>query len=203
MPDRIFTYLFLIGLIAVEVIRAPHRKRHRQAWRQRKMAEQRMSPLDITLDMIAFAGTEVVPFLYVLTPWFGFAGYQLPGLARLPAGMLGAAALAGAIWLLRRAHADLGRNWSPTLQIHEEHALVTQGVYRHIRHPIYAAVWLIALAQALMLSNWVAGLAGLAAFLPVYLVRVPREERMMLDHFGDEYRVYMMRTGRVIPPVWK
>jgi protein-S-isoprenylcysteine O-methyltransferase Ste14 len=100
---------------------------------------------------------------------------------------------------LWRAHADLGRNWTPTLQITESHRLVTGGVYRYLRHPIYAAIWLTGLAQVLMLANWIAGPACLVLFLPVYLVRVPREERMMLDHFGDEYRAYMGRTGGVIP----
>jgi protein-S-isoprenylcysteine O-methyltransferase Ste14 len=36
-------------------------------------------------------------------------------------------------------------------------------------------------------------------FMPLYLLRVPREERMMLDEFGEEYRAYMNHTGRVIP----
>ena len=81
--------------------------------------------------------------------------------------------------------------------------LVTQGVYQYIRHPIYAAVWLTGLAQLSLLANWIAGLAGLLSFLPVYLVRVAREERMMLDHFGDEYRAYMNRTGTIMPRLGK
>ena len=107
--------------------------------------------------------------------------------------------LEGQLWLLWRAHADLGRNWSPRLQITEEHRLVTQGVYAHIRHPIYAAVWLTGLAQLLMLANWIAGPACLILYLPGYLVRVPREEGMMRDHFGDEYRAYAERTGAIFP----
>ena len=59
--------------------------------------------------------------------------------------------------------------------------------------------WLWGVAQALLLQNWVAGLAGLALFTPLYVLRVPREEQMMLDRFGAEYRSYMNRTGRVVP----
>ncbi len=59
--------------------------------------------------------------------------------------------------------------------------------------------WLWSVAQALLLQNWVAGLAGLALFTPLYVLRVPREERMMLDRFGEEYHAYMNRTGRVVP----
>jgi protein-S-isoprenylcysteine O-methyltransferase Ste14 len=195
MSISAFKYLFLIGLFAEEVIRAPHRRRQRREWREKRMAETRISPLDFALDMLSFTGMEIIPILYVFTPWFNFADYALPAWMS----WIGVVVLAGAVWLLWRAHADLGRNWSPTLQITEAHTLVTQGVYQHIRHPIYAAVWLTGIAQALMLANWIAGPACLVLFLPLYLVRVPREERMMLDHFGDEYQAYMSRTGGVIP----
>lgn len=191
----IFNYLFLAGLIAEEIIRFPHRRRQRQAWRAKRLAETRTSPLDFALDMLAFVGMNIIPLIYILTPWLDFADYALPLWAR----WLGVPLMAGALWLLWRAHAGLGRNWSPTLQIIESHSLVTDGVYRHIRHPIYAAVWLMGLAQFLLLANWIAGPARLLLFLPVYLVRVPREEQMLLDHFGNEYRVYMDQTGAVIP----
>jgi protein-S-isoprenylcysteine O-methyltransferase Ste14 len=64
---------------------------------------------------------------------------------------------------------------------------------------MYASQCLWGFAQALLLHNWIAGCAGLVAFLPLYLVRVPREERMMLDHFGDDYRAYCVQTGRIVP----
>ncbi len=93
----------------------------------------------------------------------------------------------------------LGANWSPTLEVGAQHTLTTQGVYGVIRHPMYASQLLWGFAQALLLQNWIAGFAGLAAFLPLYLVRTPQEERMMLDHFGDAYRAYCAQTGRIVP----
>ncbi|MBI5567244.1 MAG: isoprenylcysteine carboxylmethyltransferase family protein [Chloroflexi bacterium] len=86
-----------------------------------------------------------------------------------------------------------------TVEVTPTQSLVTSGIYGVIRHPIYAAMWLWGAAQALLLSNWIAGLAALILFGLVYFVRVPREEQMMLDHFGDEYRAYMQRTGRAFP----
>ena len=68
-----------------------------------------------------------------------------------------------------------------------------------IRHPMYAAHWLWGLSQPLLLQNRIAGFAMLVSLLPLYLVRMPQEERMMLEHFGEEYRSYMGRTGRVVP----
>ena len=59
------------------------------------------------------------------------------------------------------------------------------------------------IAQVLLLQNWLAGPAMLVFLLPLYLYRVPHEEQMMLDHFGDDYRSYIKRTGRIIPHFYK
>jgi protein-S-isoprenylcysteine O-methyltransferase Ste14 len=64
---------------------------------------------------------------------------------------------------------------------------------------MYAAHWLWGIAQALLIPNWIAGLSSLVIFIFLYLLRVPREERVMIEHFGDEYREYMKQTGRVLP----
>jgi protein-S-isoprenylcysteine O-methyltransferase Ste14 len=64
---------------------------------------------------------------------------------------------------------------------------------------MYTAFWLWTLAQAILLPNWIAGFAGILGFGTLYLIRVGREEEMLLETFGDEYRDYMRRTGRVIP----
>jgi protein-S-isoprenylcysteine O-methyltransferase Ste14 len=104
-----------------------------------------------------------------------------------------------ALWLFWRSHADLGDNWSVSLEVRKEHRLITDGVYRFIRHPMYAAIFLFSLAQALLLPNWLAGWSALATFTVMYLVRTPREERMMCKVFPEEYREYMERTGRLFP----
>jgi protein-S-isoprenylcysteine O-methyltransferase Ste14 len=89
-----------------------------------------------------------------------------------------------------------------TLEIRDSHALVTRGVYRLVRHPMYAAFFLWALAQALLLPNVVAGFAGLVGFGTLFLGRVGEEERLMLASFGDDYRTYMARTKRIIPWIY-
>ena len=94
---------------------------------------------------------------------------------------------------------DLGQNWSPTLQIREGHSLITNGLYRYIRHPMYASQWLWVIAQPLLLHNWIAGVGGVLAFLPLYFVRVPQEEQMMIEQFGEAYRAYRQRTGQILP----
>jgi protein-S-isoprenylcysteine O-methyltransferase Ste14 len=52
-----------------------------------------------------------------------------------------------------------------------------------------------------MLRNWLAGWTAFATFALLYVVRAPREERMMCDAFGEAYREYMLRTGRLIPRI--
>ncbi len=64
---------------------------------------------------------------------------------------------------------------------------------------MYLAIWLWSLAQALMLENWLAGYGALVSFVPIYFIRTPREEALMLETFGEEYRAYMERTGRILP----
>ena len=113
--------------------------------------------------------------------------------------MVGALVFAAGGWLLWRSHAELGRNFSPTLQLVENHSLVTDGVFSRIRHPMYSAHLLWAIAQILLLQNWIAGPAFLVVQIPLYLRRIPAEERMMLGQFGEEYREYMGRTGRLFP----
>ena len=191
MLESVFRVYFLIGLIANDLLFAVDARR----MKQNRVIDDRKTGLEFPLSILAFLGMQVIPVLYVLTSWLDFADYHLSTWA----GLVGAAIFTVALWLYWRSHADLGRNWSPLLQIKGGHSLVTHGVYQYIRHPIYAADWLWGIAQALLLQNWIGGLAALASMLPVYLFRVPREEQMMLEHFGEEYRLYMSRTGRVIP----
>ncbi len=188
--DNTFEVIFLAGFIAGSVIRKVYTFRARGS----KTANKRKSVLDIVLISAGGVGLAA-PLFYLFTSWLDFADYDLPGWL----GWVGTAVFAGALLLLWRSHADLGRNWSATLKVREGHTLVTAGVYRYMRHPMYAAHWLWAIAQALLIENWLAGLALLVTFLPLCLIRIPREEEMMLENFGEQYRQYMNRTGRLIP----
>ena len=95
-----------------------------------------------------------------------------------------------------------GNNWSVTLEVKESHRLVTAGVYRRIRHPMYSALFLTAIGQALMLPNAIAGPAYLAAFALLFALRVGPEEKMMRDQFGADYETYSRSTKRLVPGVF-
>ena len=100
------------------------------------------------------------------------------------------------LWLFHRSHADLGTNWSISLDVREGHRLVTGGVYRRVRHPMYLSLILYALGQALSLPNWVAGPSYLAAMSLIFLLRLGPEERMMREEFGADWEAYAESTGR-------
>src|SRR6266511_2222684 len=142
--------------------------------------------------------TGILPFVYVISNAPQFANYPF----RPWQAWLGAAVFAASLWLFYRTHKDLGRNWSVTLEVREQHALVTTGVYRRVRHPMYSAFWLWALAQALLLPNWIAGPAGLIGFGTLFFLRVGREEALMIETFGEEYRRYMARSWRLLPGIY-
>ena len=144
---------------------------------------------------VSLTGLGIVPCIYLATHFPRFADYPAtPALS-----YLGIAVDCVCLWLFYRAHRDLGHNWSVSLDLRERHTLVTTGIYATVRHPMYAGFWLMAVAQALLLPNWIAGPAGLVGFGILFFGRVRREEEMMIAAFGDEYRTYMRDTARVVP----
>ena len=136
--------------------------------------------------------------LLAASPAFAFADYPL----RTGPFVAGVVCLAIGLWLFYRSHADLGTNWSVTLELRQEHRLITHGVYRAIRHPMYTALLLYAIGQALAISNWIAGFANLIAMTLLIALRLGAEEQMMVEQFGDAYAAYAARTKRLVPGVW-
>lgn len=187
----IFTAIYFVAIIIETTIRAPLNKKRQQE----KMSERRVTAQEKTLLGLLFLAMLAIPILYAATDWLDFADYKLPDWA----GWLGVLLIAGALFVFWRAHADLGLNWSPTLEIREKHELITRGIYGVIRHPMYASQWLWVIAQPLLLHNWIAGFLNLLVFVPFYLLRVKAEEKMMLDSFGAKYQKYMRTTGGVLP----
>ncbi|MFL5327272.1 MAG: protein-S-isoprenylcysteine O-methyltransferase [Gemmataceae bacterium] len=193
MAWSIWDIVFVVGFVIYIGIRGQFEKKTRG---QEKVTH-RGGAWDIALMVLVAIGALLLPILYLFTPLLSFADYQLP--MWMP--WCGTAIMLSALWLFWRSHAGLGKNWSVTLELRREHELVTHGVYRRIRHPMYAAIFLFGIAQGMLLANWLAGWSAFVCFAVMYLVRFPREERMMVDQFGDEYRAYMRRSGRIFPRI--
>jgi protein-S-isoprenylcysteine O-methyltransferase Ste14 len=197
MTPTVAKAIWLSCVVAWWIIRLPHERRARKAAVARNAHDRR----ETILLGISLAGLGLIPIAYVATSVLGslqflrFADYPfMPALA-----WLGVLPAAGSLALFYRTHRELGRNWSVSLELRDQHILVTRGVYRYVRHPMYSAFFLWALAQALLLPNWIAGLSGFVGFGILFLFRVGREEALMIEAFGEEYRAYMRRTARIIP----
>lgn len=185
--------VILAGSVVMVVIRAPHGQRSRSV----KVVKNRRGSLETVLLAIAWLGF-FIPLIWIATPAIAFADYPLHPVPLVA----GTGCLALGLWLFYRSHADLGTNWSITLQVREQHQLVTEGVYRHVRHPMYLALLLYSFGQALVLPNWVAGPSYLVAFVLLFALRLGPEERLMLEEFGKDYEAYMARSKRLVPGLW-
>jgi protein-S-isoprenylcysteine O-methyltransferase Ste14 len=183
--------IFLAGSLVYIGIRIRYQRRVRGT----DKPVDRSTPLDRLLVLLVASAQGGLPLLLLFTPLLDGAGYTRPtaamiaGVVLMPLGLL----------LFWRSHADLGTQWSVTLELSEGHRLVTHGVYRRLRHPMYAAFFILAVSQILLLHNAIAGPAALVAVTLLYLLRVPREDRMMAAAFGADYRAWRARTGALWP----
>lgn len=185
--------IVVVSSIVMVVIRAPHG----QSSRGRKVVNNRKGRLEIGLLTVAWF-TFFFPLVWIATPLLAFADYPLRPIPFI-AGVL---CLTLGLWLFYWSHADLGTNWSVTLEVREKHQLVTHGMYRFVRHPMYLSLLVYYLGQALVLPNLFAGPGCGLAMVLVFMFRLRPEERMMLEAFGKDYEAYRARTKRLVPGVW-
>lgn len=185
--------VILAAGIVMFAIRAPHGSRSYGL----KVARSYKGRREVVLLTLAWIGF-FVPLIWAVSPAFSFAEYPL----RLGPLLAGVACLVVGLWFFHRSHVDLGTNWSVTLEVRENHRLVTHGIYRFIRHPMYGALFLYAIGQALVVPNWLAGPSYLVAMGILFAFRIDTEEQMMLETFGDEYAAYMAKTKRLVPGLW-
>ena len=115
---------------------------------------------------------------------------QVVGLLMLMAG------LSGAVWARRH----LGRNWSASVVVKEDHALVRTGPYRRVRHPIYTGILLAYLGSAVAVGEW-RGLVGFVLAFISFLVKSRMEEGRMAETF-PEYAEYRRHTTALIPGIY-
>ncbi|MGO6724217.1 protein-S-isoprenylcysteine O-methyltransferase [Rhizobium ruizarguesonis] len=183
--------IWVLGIVAWCIIRYPFERRAKRV----PVVSNRRTGSEAVGLAAALAGLAIVPGFYVATGIPEAADYT----AHLWAVVIGTILFCAAMWVFRRTHKQLGRNWSITLEIRQQHELICAGPYALVRHPMYTSFLLMGLSQALLLPNWVAGMAGLIGFAVLFFLRVDKEERMMLEVFGPQYQAYMAKTKRIIP----
>ena len=185
-----FNVIYLVLFILITIIRKTYTRRHggeKIDFCRENLAE---------IIMLSVGGIVMVfPLFFIFTPWLNFANYYLPQFIR----WVGIILFILACWLLWRSHADLGKYWTFLLETKNNQVLVKDGVYKYMLHPMYTAHLLWALANLLIIPNWIAGPSFLLFSILLYLYRIPKEEAMMIKQFGEEYKEYMKKTGRILP----
>lgn len=194
--ETIFRIILPVLLVAFMAHRGYYTRKHAESAQDtvKKREEGLVSQLAGLLGMTGFAAMA----LYVINPgWLAWSSLALPSWLRWSG--IGLALLGFA--LLQWAQNTIGKNWSDTPRLMKEQALVTDGPYRWVRHPIYTAFLLILGATFFISANWLIGLSWLGMAILEIISRIRFEEALMLEYFGEQYREYMKHTGRFLPKV--
>lgn len=161
----------------------------------RKETAERESPRSAMLRLMVFLLLVAGLVIYAVKPmWMRWFILPLPSWLRWSGAILGLLSLPLLVWVQH----SLDRQWSTEVQLREDHALVTSGPYRWVRHPMYAVIFIFLAALCLVSANWLFAAGSVVAIVVLYR-RIDREEAMMIEQFGDEYRSYVERTGRFVP----
>jgi protein-S-isoprenylcysteine O-methyltransferase Ste14 len=153
---------------------------------------------DNALFMLVNLAFIVLPFTYAFSSVYDGLDYSLPD----PLSIAGVIGLLTALLIRARAHLDLGKSFTIAPGTTRKRDLVTNGIYAHIRHPMYLSMLIWAISAPLVLQNYFIGLMPLISIGAFLLVRLPTEERILLAEFGDRYREYMTHTGRLLPRIF-
>jgi protein-S-isoprenylcysteine O-methyltransferase Ste14 len=137
----------------------------------------------------------IATFGYFLFPdFFSWASVPLPDWVRWGGAVTGTLCSLLMYWTL----SSLGKNLTDTVVTRKEATLVTVGPYRWVRHPFYVTAALLMFSVTILTANWLIGLTSVIV-LVLLAVRTPKEEAMLIERFGDQYRDYMTKTGRFVP----
>lgn len=149
----------------------------------------------IILRVIAFFGLMTFLVMYFTSAaWVDAFSFPLPGWLRWAGFALGVISVAFMTW----TQVTLDTQWSAQLQLTKEHHLITTGPYARMRHPLYTSMFGWAAALSLLTANWIFVAVSVLSIVGL-IVRIPKEEQMMIEAFGEEYKAYMQRTGRFFP----
>ncbi len=160
-----------------------------------KTVENEMGKGEIILAVIMVVVGIPAIILYLLAPpWWTWTHLPLGEWVQWIGAILAILPIFYLIWV----HRHLDTQWSIALEIQEDHKLITTGPYKRVRHPMYLGIFIYTIGLCLI------SLDILVILFFVYSIwvnyrRIPSEEQMMIDQFGDEYLEYMKRTGRLIP----
>ncbi|MHA2426185.1 MAG: isoprenylcysteine carboxylmethyltransferase family protein [Candidatus Thorarchaeota archaeon] len=191
--ELMFRVIFVITYAIFGSVRIYYRKQ--SLGRESEKEESLMDKPTIFLSIVILAYFASM-FVYILLPdWIFWAHLELYIIIRWSGVALGVAS----IFLLTWIHHTLGRQYAAKLEIQKDHELIEAGPYKKVRHPMYTVFILFSLAVALISSNLLILIFAILIAIPFHWIS-RREERMLIEQFGEDYQKYMNRTGRFLPP---
>ncbi len=203
MTEAIFRIAFLVLLLALIGMRIYFMIKIRRSGGQLMPNEDAVKREGgrgiLAVRVILFFALIAFLVMYLLgAKWIDALLFPLPAWLRGTGFVLGLFSVAFWTW----TQVTLDTQWSAQLQLTKDHSLVTAGPYARVRHPLYSAMFGWGIALVLLTANWIfTAICVLMVF--GLLWRVPKEEQMMLEAFGDEYKTYMRHTGRFFPRLGK
>jgi protein-S-isoprenylcysteine O-methyltransferase Ste14 len=195
--DRTFGTLILIGFFILLPIGLYYRLKS-QATHERLDRRQEGTFILATLRPLGLLHWGGI-IAYMIDPaWMAWSSVPLPAWLRWTGAALAPLGAGLLVWTFRA----LGPNLTDTVVTRRSHTLVTRGPYRFIRHPLYDAAAVLAVAMSFMMANWFVLVTGASAVV-LLAVRSRTEEDKLLARFGDSYRAYCSETGRFVPRIGK
>ncbi len=138
------------------------------------------------------------PFVYLINPqWMAWSKVGLSDSIRWLGVGIGILCVFGIYWLF----SSIGSGITPTSATRKEHKLVTRGIYKHIRHPLYTIGSIFIISFGMIADSWFIAVLGALTFVGM-AIRTPKEEANLIEKFGDDYRDYMKRTGKFLPKLF-
>ncbi len=162
------------------------RERRASAVVEKPLARARSSEFGLLLELAGIVVAWVFPR--------SMAGGSVWALGTISVAL----ALASTLFV-REAARHLGRHLRMRAVVTDQHELITTGPYAVVRHPIYTSLLGMLLATVLLVSEWQAGLAGVALFLTGTEIRVRAEDGLLERRFPMEFRAYRARVRAYIP----
>ncbi len=166
---------------------------------------------DLLLFFIPFASVFLLGLILAHVYGEGITGIWavLWGLIKQPLSIIdtpayrvvGLVLLLGGFSLMIISQATLWKNYSGFVVIKKDHKLITYGIYRYTRNPIYLGLFVFTIGLAVFAASYPSFFVMLV-IIPITLHRVSLEEKLLADEFKGEYQKYMQRTKKIIPFIY-
>jgi len=191
--------LFYVTMLLVTVIHAVHQNVTGSADRNEGATRMYMSGGDDGFGMLCFLVLYFFTFAAGCLLWAAAGVHYVHPVQMWQVQLVGAAVLVACTFLFITVHVQMGENWSPEPEQKARHQLITGGIFRWARHPMYAILLWASVGTLLATLNWLIAWCVFGA-VPLLLWRIETEERILVGLYGEEYHQYCQRVSALGPP---